>query len=59
MFSGLYDMIKVPTLQVPFFSQVPIKTMQGHFALGLLRPVTLNAVCFKKWFDVRFKTGFP
>ena len=52
-------MIKVPTLQVPFFSQVPIKTMQGHFALGLLRPVTLNAVCFKKWFDVRFKTGFP
>ena len=39
---------QLPTLQIPFSSQVTIYIMQSDLTLGLLRPVTLDAVRLKK-----------
>jgi len=50
---------QLPSFKLLTCSQVTIQAVYGDLAFTFFRSVALNTVRFKKWFDVRFKTGFP
>ena len=49
---------ELPSFQLLTCSQVPIEAVQRDLTFAFFRSVALDAVRFKKRFDVRFETGF-